>query len=93
MDTLEDAIGCLKRAVLMQDDATATFSTRILAALAVAYHLNGDEDNTRRYWNMVLERDMRYAEMQVLQHVFGWTNALAEKASAMIMTIENEDES
>jgi tetratricopeptide (TPR) repeat protein len=88
----DEAILALKRAVLQQEDATALLSTRILAGLAVAYYQQGDMDNTLRYWNMVLERDMRYADVAALRATFGWTDSLITAAAAMIATVESAEE-
>jgi tetratricopeptide (TPR) repeat protein len=89
---LDEAVLTLKRAVLLQEDAIALLSTRILAGLAVAYHQQGDTENTLRYWNMMLERDMRYAEPTTLREAFSWTDALVAVATAMIASIESAED-
>lgn len=84
MDDTANAIGYLKRAIIAQEDATAPLNDRILAGLAVGYARMARPAEVTRYWQMLLDRDPNYADVDYIAGRLGWEDDLLADIAAVI---------
>lgn len=86
---LEQAIATLKHAIIRQQDATSDLNDRMLAALALAYYQQNEREQALRYWEMLLERDLRFADVETMRDQFDWPPSLYDSIATMIDSFES----